>query len=99
MRGSTVSSETAFFLPLWARIGIASLMFAVTVLSIWQHFLRFEWVGWFCFGLYYLTYVPRQKGETLGAYFKKPRSITQVALLFATFAGFGYNLLVALRAR
>jgi hypothetical protein len=99
VQGSNVSSETGTFLPLWVRIGMAALIFAVTVVSMWQHFLRLEWVGYLCFGLYYLTYVPRQKGEALGVYFTRPRSITTMALLFLALAGFGHNLVVALRAK
>ena len=94
MQGSNVSSKTVFFLPLWVRIGMASLMFALTVLLMWKHFLRFEWVPWLCFGFYYVTYVPRQKAEALGAYFTKPRSIAQMVLLFSALAGFGHNLYV-----
>jgi hypothetical protein len=97
MRGSNVSSETVVFLPLWARISMASFICAVAALSMWLHFLRFEWVGSFCFGLYWLAYVPRQKGEALRAYFSKPRSVTTISLLFLALAGFGHNLWVALR--
>jgi hypothetical protein len=94
MQGSTVPSKTVFFLPLWIRIGMASLFFAVTVLLMWKHFLQFEWVPWFCFGLYYLTYVPRQKDEAIGTYFTRPRSIAPMVLLLSAIAGFGYNLYI-----
>jgi hypothetical protein len=30
---------------------------------MWKGFLQFDWVPYFCFGVVYLLYVPRQKGE------------------------------------
>lgn len=89
-----VAPKTVFSLPLRARIGMACLMFAVSLLSMWSYSYRLEWVPWFCFGLFYLTYVPREKGEAVGAYFQKPRSIAPMALLLVALAGFGYKLYV-----
>jgi hypothetical protein len=93
MQGSTVPSKTVFVLPLWMRIGMTSLFFALTVLLMWKHFLRFEWVPWLCLGMYYLTYVPRP-GEGIRTYFTSPRSIASIVLLLSAIAGFGYNLYV-----
>jgi hypothetical protein len=90
MHGSDVSSPPAF--PLWARIGLACLMFVDAALSMWKHFLRFEWVPWLCMGLYCLLNSPRQRGETFVAYSKKPLGIASIALLIAALVGFGYNL-------
>lgn len=94
MHQPAVSSKTVFSLSLGARIGIACLMFAVSLVSMWSYSHRLEWVPWFCFGLYYLTYVPREKGEAVRTHFQKPRSIAQMALLLVALAGFGYNLYV-----
>ena len=92
MPRSDASSKPVFFLPYWVRIGVACVMFAVTVLYVWKGFFHFEWVGWLCFGLYYLLYVPRQKGEPAGAYFKKPRTVASLALITTALVGFGYYL-------
>ena len=54
------SSPPVFFLPSWARIGVVCLMFTCAVLSAWRGFFRFEWVPWFCMGLYWLLYFPKQ---------------------------------------
>jgi hypothetical protein len=61
MQGSDVSPKPVSFLPFWVRIGMACLMFAVTVVPMWDGFLRFDWVFFFCFGLYYVLHLPRQK--------------------------------------
>jgi len=74
---------------------MAGVMFAVSVLSMWKGLLRFEWVPYFCFGVYYLLYVPRQKGEAFGTYINNPRTILSFVLIGAALAGFGYNLHVA----
>jgi len=42
--------------------------------------VRIDWVGPLCLGFYYLIHVPIQKGETLKAYFSKPRSLVSVGL-------------------
>jgi len=88
-------SKSISFLPFWVRTGMACVMFAVTAISMWKGFLRFEWVPYFCFGLYYLLYVQRQKAEALGTYFNRPRTIVSVALLVAAVAGFGHNFYAA----
>jgi hypothetical protein len=93
MQGMNGSANTVFA-PHWMRIGVASLMFALTVLLMWKHFQRFDWIPWPCMGLYYLTYVPRQKGEAFWPYFAKPRSFLTMVLLFTALAGFGRNLYV-----
>jgi hypothetical protein len=69
-------------------------MFAVALLNMWKG----SWLlgtPYLCFGLYYLFYVPRQKGETFVAYCAKSRTIISVVLLVAALAGFGNNLRVA----
>ncbi len=78
-----------------ARVVMTCLLFSCTVLSMWKGFLRFEWVFFFCFGLYYMMYLPKQKGEAFAAYLKRPRTVASVALLVAAVAGAGYNLHVA----
>jgi hypothetical protein len=77
--------------PLWLRIGLPFLMFLNAALGMWSHFSRFEWVPWFCIGLYFLVGLQRQSGEALRAYFQKTRSIASVVLLIIAVAGFGYN--------
>jgi hypothetical protein len=86
MQESSVSPPPTFFLPLWARIAFATFMFVVAALTMWDEFFRFDWVGFLCFGLYYLLYVPIQKGEARKAYFSKPRTIISFALLLAVMA-------------
>jgi len=83
MQESTVSAPPVSFLPRWARIAIVCFMFAVVGLSMWEGFLRFDWVEFLCFGLYYLIHVPMQKGETPRAYFSKVRTIVSVGLIIA----------------
>jgi hypothetical protein len=95
MQGSDSSSKLVSFLPFWMRIGMASLMFVIVVLSMWTRLPWFEWAPWLCFGLYYLLYVPRQKGAAFAAYVKEPRAIASLALLVAAIAGIGRNLYVA----
>ncbi len=92
MQGETTPPTTVFSLSLWMRIGMATLFFTATVVSMWKRFLWFGWVPWFCLGLHYLTFVPRQKGEATRAYFTRPRSIVSVVLLLCAIAGVGYNL-------
>jgi uncharacterized membrane protein len=48
---------------------------------MWKGFLRFDWVVFLCFGLYYLIHVPMQKVETPKAYFKKPRTLVAIGLI------------------
>lgn len=67
-------------------------MFATSALDIWAHFFQFDWVGFLCFGLYFLLFVPRQKGEPARTYFGKPRNLVSLALLVAII-GFGLNTL------
>jgi len=50
-------------------------------------FLRVAWIPWCCFDLYYLTYVPRQKGEAIGAHLTKPRSIAPTVLPLSAMLG------------
>ena len=56
-------------------------MFAVAFLSMWTAFRRLDWVGFLCFGFFYLIYIPRQKAEPPMAYFSKPRTIVSFALM------------------
>src|SRR5258706_5928160 len=72
---------------LWARIGLAALMFLNAVLNARKAFVQFDWVPWFCMGMYCLIIVPRQKGETRSAYFKKPRGIASIAFLTSALTG------------
>ena len=94
MQGSVVSLKPVSALPPWIRIAAASLMFVDTALYMSKHFLQFMWVSWFCFGLYFLLYVPRQKGEAPGTYFSKPRTIISLALLITALVGSGHNLYI-----
>jgi hypothetical protein len=92
MQVSDDSSKPIFILPRWARVGMAFFMFAVTAVSMWKGFFRLDWAPFFCLGLYYLVYVPRQKGEVFAAYIKKPRSIASLGLLCAAIATAGRGL-------
>jgi 4-hydroxybenzoate polyprenyltransferase len=85
MRQSSASAPT-FFLPRGARILLACFMLAVSALAMWDKFLGFDWVGFLCFGLYFLVHVPRQKGEAPKAYFSKPSTIISFALLIVMMA-------------
>jgi hypothetical protein len=87
-----ISPQPGFILPLWARISLGALMFLAAVLEARKAFFQFEWVAWFCLGMYWLIDVPRQKGETLSAHFKNPRAIASFAFLAAALVGFGHNL-------
>lgn len=86
MQESTVSAPSAFVLPLWGRIAFACFMFAVSALLMWDKFFHFDWVGFLCFGLYYLLYVPIQKGEARRTYFSKPRTIISSVFLIGILA-------------
>jgi len=90
----TAVAPPVYFLPRWARIATACLMFADTVVHLTDGFLRFEWLPSLCFGLYFLIYEPRQKWETARAWFSKPRSIASLALLIIAICGFGHYLYV-----
>jgi hypothetical protein len=68
-------------------------MFLDAALHARKAFFQFEWVSWFCFGIYWLIYFPRQEGESLRAFFKKPQAIASAAFLTAAVVGFGYSLL------
>jgi hypothetical protein len=81
-----------FVSSIWVRVAMACSMLLLTALEISTHFLRFKWVGWLCFGLYCLLFLPRQEGESLRAYWKKPRVIAMGVLILAALAGFGHNL-------
>lgn len=72
---------------------MACFMFAFSALTMWDEFYRFDWVGFLCFGLYYLLYVPLQKGETRKAYFSKPRTIVSFVLIVAVVAAALHHLL------
>ncbi len=92
MQESDVSTRPVSSLPFWMRIGMACLMFTVAVVSMWDGLLRFEWVYFFCFGLFWVMYLPRQKGETFRAYIKKPRAVATLALSIAIMAGAVHSL-------
>ena len=92
MQELDVSQRPQPSIPFWGRLILASLMFVVAFLSARKEFLRFEWVPYFCFGLYWLLYVLRQKGETPREYLSKPRAIASVALMVAALIGFVHNL-------
>lgn len=91
MQVSDASSKPTF-LPFWMRVVMTCLMFAVTAVSMWKGFRRFEWVSFLCFGLYYMFYLPRQKGEGFVAYVRKPRAVASLALLVAVVVGAIHNL-------
>ncbi len=57
MQESGPSVPPTSFLPLWARISFACFMFGVASLSMWTEFLRFNWVGFLCSGLFVLLFV------------------------------------------
>ncbi len=92
MQESSASASPTFFLPLWVRIAFACFMFAVSAVAMWDEFFRFDWVGFLCFGLYYLLHVPMQKGEARKAYLSKPRTIISFALIIAVVVAALHNL-------
>jgi hypothetical protein len=94
MQRSGASPQPGVISPPWLQKGVAALMFLCALLGVRKEFLQFEWVGYFCLGLFYLTAVLRQKGEPVGAYYKKPRVIATSTLLVASMVGFSYNLYV-----
>jgi hypothetical protein len=94
MQRSSVSPQSDFFLRPWVRMGMAALMFLCGVMAVRKGLLHFDWVPWFCLGLFYLYGVPRQKGESWGAYLKRPRAIASSALLAAAVVGFLHSLYV-----
>lgn len=73
-------------LPFW-RIALACYMFGVSALDIWLDFSEFRWVAFFCLGINYLIFVPRQKGEPARIYFSKPRNVISFVLLGVIIAG------------
>jgi hypothetical protein len=86
MQESGPSVPPTSFLPLWARISFACFMFGVASLSMWTEFLRFNWVGFLCSGLFVLLFVPMQKGESRKAYFSNPRAIVSYTLVIGILA-------------
>jgi hypothetical protein len=80
----------------WQRAGLACLLFANAVLSLWADgFHRFEWLPWLCVGLLYASFSEtqkRQQGEPFLGFLMKPRTILVFALLIVGIAGFGRNL-------
>jgi len=87
-----ISPQPRFILPFWARIGLAALMFLNAVLNARKAFVQFDWVAWFCMGMYWLIVMPRQKGKTLSTHFKNPRGIASIAFLTVALVGFGHSL-------
>jgi hypothetical protein len=81
-----VSAPPTNFLPLWARIAFACFMFAVAALQMWTEFFRFNWIQFACLGLYYILFVPMQRGESRKAYFSKPRTIISLVLIIVIVA-------------
>jgi len=86
MQESSASVSRSFFPPLWARIAFACFMFAVSGVAIWDHFYRFDWVGFLCAGFLSLILVPMRKGEAPRAYFSEPRRIISFALIILMMA-------------
>ena len=87
-----ISPQPRFMLPFWIRLSIAGLMFLDAALYARKAFFQFEWVEWFCFGMYWLIAVSRQKGEPLGTYLRNPRAIASIVFLMAAMVGFGHSL-------
>jgi uncharacterized membrane protein YhaH (DUF805 family) len=79
-------------IPLWGRVGMACLMFLFAALNMAKHLLRFEWISWLCFGLFWLVYTPRQLRETSRTYLKKPKAIAMALLLIVAIVGSVHNL-------
>jgi hypothetical protein len=69
-------------------------MFLCAALNIRKGF--FEWGPWVCFGLIFLLNIGRQKGESLGAYFKKPQAAVAILLYAGAVVGFGRGLYILL---
>lgn len=86
MPESTASVSRRFSWPLWARIAFACFMFAVSAVSMWDEFYRFDWVGLLCAGFLSLIFVPMQRGEATRAYFSEPRRILSFALIIVMMA-------------
>ena len=86
MPESTASVSRRFSWPLWARIAFACFMFAVSAVSMWDEFYRFDWVGLLCAGFLSLIFVPMQRGEARRAYFSEPRRILSFALIIVMMA-------------
>jgi hypothetical protein len=87
MQESAAPTPPAFFLPLWARISIACGMLAISAVTMWSEFYRFDWVMFLCLGLYEMLPIPVQKDEARKAYLKNPRTIISIALLVGVIAG------------
>ncbi len=94
MQRSDFSRPPGFIMPLWLRIGLASLLFLCSALQVRKGFLHLDWLPWFCMGCYYLLLVPRRRGESFGPYLKAPRTVASNALFVAALVGFGHNLYV-----
>jgi hypothetical protein len=86
MQKFVASASPSFPFPPWTRIAMASVMFAVSAVTMWTAFSRLDWVASLCFGIYYLIYIPMQKGEPRRAYFSKPRTMFSFVLLTAVLA-------------
>jgi hypothetical protein len=92
MQKSVAAASHTFLLPLWARIGMAIFMSAVSAVCMWSAFFRFDWIGFLCFGIVYLIYIPIQKGESRRAHFSKPRTVFSFILLTIVMAAAMYSL-------
>ena len=86
------SSRPQLTYPLWQRLGLAAAMFLIAILGGRKGVL--EWAPFLGFGLYWLILVPRQNGEPLGEYFKKPYAIASTTVLLAALGGFVLRLYI-----
>jgi predicted Na+-dependent transporter len=81
MQPSGTVADRDFILPRWVRISAASFILFCAFAIMWKHFFRFEWITEISFGIYFLVYWPRKRGEALGEYFRHPRAVLTVVLL------------------
>jgi len=69
---------------------VAAISFASAAIQLSKGFLRFEWVGWLCFGLYFLVGFPQRNSAKQR--FGRTRSIATIVLLIVVVVAFGRDL-------
>jgi hypothetical protein len=89
MSAHTAGEHPQGVVPLWVRIGGPCMFLALTLIRILDNgFARLGWVTDLCVAIVFLIFVPRLPKESLGTYFKRPRTLV-VVLLFGIALTFG----------
>ena len=75
---------------------VTALMFVFASIYLWTGFFRFQWVGFFCFGLYLLIGFPNPNNSKRR--FSRARAIAIGILLAVGIVAFGRDLYLMYRS-